>query len=198
VSTWKRSQAIRPFDCAAGNSAQVGPDRRDDGSTPWRFKIAQRLEGTMTTRPWRRARRGPPVAPGRVLLRQSEDERGSSLGDGRSTWPAVRAGPVVGDEVPVPTQQGCRLNEEVPETLAGEQSCESRRTVHGRWMTSSVPTRWPHARSAQFATACVVSVSAAHGITDRSQDPTNVVGQAGSRIVDPLGSNLSSPPLRWR
>ncbi|MHB8289153.1 MAG: hypothetical protein ACYDEY_07950 [Acidimicrobiales bacterium] len=26
----------------------------------------------------------------------------------------------------MPTQQGCQLDEEVPETLAGEQSCESR------------------------------------------------------------------------
>src|SRR5487761_726841 len=66
------------------------------------------------------------VAPGRVLLRQPEDERGRSLGDAWSTGPAVRAGPAVGDEVPVPTQQGCRLDEEAPETLAGEQSCEPR------------------------------------------------------------------------
>ncbi|MHB1787467.1 MAG: hypothetical protein ACYCS7_15290, partial [Acidimicrobiales bacterium] len=32
----------------------------------------------------------------------------------------------LGDDVPVPTQQGCRLDEEVPETLAGEQSCQCR------------------------------------------------------------------------
>ena len=43
----------------------------------------------------------------------------------RSTGPAVRVGPALGDEVPVPAQQGCRLDEEASETLAGEQSCES-------------------------------------------------------------------------
>ena len=35
-------------------------------------------------------------------------------------------GPALGDEVSVPAQQGRRLDEEVPEMLAGEQSCESR------------------------------------------------------------------------
>jgi hypothetical protein len=47
VSTLKKSQAISPFAWAARNSAQVGPDRRGDASTPWRFKIAQTLEGAM-------------------------------------------------------------------------------------------------------------------------------------------------------
>jgi hypothetical protein len=42
-----------------GNSAQVGPDLRGDGSTPWRFKIAQTLEAAMVTpmvasSPWMR------------------------------------------------------------------------------------------------------------------------------------------------
>lgn len=35
-------------------------------------------------------------------------------------------GPALGDKVPVPAQQGRRLDEEVPVTPAGEQSCESR------------------------------------------------------------------------
>lgn len=50
-----------------------------------------------------------------------------------SRWPVERAGRAntssVGDEVPVPTQQGCRLDEEAGETVAGEQSCEPRQ--HG-------------------------------------------------------------------
>ncbi len=66
------------------------------------------------------------VAPSRVLLRQAEDECGRSLRDGRSTGPAVRIRPALGDEVPVPTQLGCRLDEEVPESPAGEQTCEPR------------------------------------------------------------------------
>ena len=64
------------------------------------------------------------VAPGRVLLREAEHEGGGPLGDGRSTRPAVRVGPAPGDEVPVPAQQGRRLDDEVPETRAGEHPCE--------------------------------------------------------------------------
>lgn len=47
------------------------------------------------------------------------------FGIARSTWPAVRVGPALGDEVAVPAQQGCWLDEEASETLAGEQSCQS-------------------------------------------------------------------------
>jgi hypothetical protein len=59
VSTWKKSHAISPFAWAARNSAQVGPDRRGDGSTPWSFRIAQTLEGAMAmpmvaSSPWMR------------------------------------------------------------------------------------------------------------------------------------------------
>jgi hypothetical protein len=68
---------------------------------------------------------GAAVAPSRVLLRQAEDECGRSLGDGQPTGPAVRIRPAFGDEVPVPTQRGCRLDEEVPESPAGEQTCEA-------------------------------------------------------------------------
>ena len=45
VSRWKKSQAINPFSWAARNSAQVGPDLGGDRSIPWRFRVAQRLEG---------------------------------------------------------------------------------------------------------------------------------------------------------
>jgi hypothetical protein len=74
------------------------------------------------------------VSPVWVLLRQPENQRGGSLGDGRSTGPTVRVGPVPGDQVPVPTQQSCRLDKEAPETLAGEQSCESGQDGPIRWL----------------------------------------------------------------
>jgi hypothetical protein len=67
-----------------------------------------------------------PVAPSRVLSGQPQDQRGGALGDAWPTRPAVRVGPALGDKGPVPAQQGCRLNEEAPEMLAGEQSCKSR------------------------------------------------------------------------
>ena len=38
----------------------------------------------------------------------------------------MRVGPALGDKVSVPAQQGCRLDDEVPEAVAGDQSCESR------------------------------------------------------------------------
>src|ERR1019366_8545409 len=68
----------------------------------------------------------PPVAPVWVLLRQPEDQRCGSFRDAGPTGPGVRVGPALGDKVPVPAQQGGWLNEEAPETLAGEPSCESR------------------------------------------------------------------------
>ena len=64
------------------------------------------------------------VAPVRVLLREAEYQCSGSLGDGRSTRAAAGIGPALGDEVAVPAQKGCRLDEEVPVTPAGEQPCE--------------------------------------------------------------------------
>ena len=43
----------------------------------------------------------------------------------RPTGPAVRVRPTPGDKVPVPAKEGRWLHEDAPETLAGEQSCES-------------------------------------------------------------------------
>lgn len=68
----------------------------------------------------------PAVAPVRVLVCQPENEGGRALGDARSTRTAVWVAPALGDEVPVPAQQGCRLDEEAPEALTGEQPCQSR------------------------------------------------------------------------
>ena len=65
------------------------------------------------------------VAPVRVLLREAEYQGGGPFRDSRSTWPGVRVGPVLGDEIALPTQQGCRLDEEVSESTTGEQSCQS-------------------------------------------------------------------------
>ena len=59
VSMWKKSHAISPFAWVARSLAQVGPDLRGDGSTPWRFRIVQTLEAAMTmpmvaSSPWMR------------------------------------------------------------------------------------------------------------------------------------------------
>jgi hypothetical protein len=65
-----------------------------------------------------------PVAPGGVLVGQSEDER---HGARRYRWPTGRpsgVGPASADEVSVPAEQGVGLDEEAPETAAGEQSCQ--------------------------------------------------------------------------
>src|SRR6516165_5345631 len=59
------------------------------------------------------------VAPSWVLLRQAQDERGGALCDAWTTGSIVRVGPALGDEVPVPAQERCRLNEEASETVAG-------------------------------------------------------------------------------
>ncbi len=115
MSTWKKSHAVNPFACAARNSAQVGPDLHGDGSTPWRFRIAHTLEGAMNDAHGGQFAVDAAVAPLGILLRQSEHQCSGSLDDGRSTESAVRVGPALGDNVPVPAQQGRRSDEEVPE-----------------------------------------------------------------------------------
>jgi hypothetical protein len=66
------------------------------------------------------------VAPLGILRRQSEDQRGGAFRESRSTGSAVPVAPAFGDEVSAPAQQGRRLDEEVSEAVAKEQSCESR------------------------------------------------------------------------
>jgi len=57
-----------------------------------------------------------PVAPGRVLTGQPDDEGGGTSRDLGSTGPAVWVGPASSHEVPVPAQQRGRLDEEPSET----------------------------------------------------------------------------------
>jgi hypothetical protein len=64
------------------------------------------------------------VAPRPVLRRPPDNERVGSRGEWWPTASAVWIGPASGDEVTVPAQQGCRLDEEAPEALAGEPSCQ--------------------------------------------------------------------------
>ena len=66
------------------------------------------------------------VAPVGVLLCQPQDKRGGARRNARPTGPAPRVGPALGDEVAVPAQQGCWLDEEASESSAGEHSCQSR------------------------------------------------------------------------
>jgi hypothetical protein len=59
VPTLKKSQASRPWAYAARNSANDGPDLWGEGSMPWRFKIAQTLDGAIeipmvASLPWMR------------------------------------------------------------------------------------------------------------------------------------------------
>lgn len=69
-----------------------------------------------------------------VALVQSSTARiaaPSTVGQPGSRWrpdvaeKAVRVGPALGDQVLVPAQQRCRLDEEAPETVTGEQSCQA-------------------------------------------------------------------------
>ena len=64
------------------------------------------------------------VDPVGVLLCQPQDKGGGARRNARPTGPTPRVGPALGDELAVRAQQSCRLDEELPETLAGEQSCE--------------------------------------------------------------------------
>jgi hypothetical protein len=54
----------------------------------------------------------PPIAPGRVLTSQPDDEGGGACSDCRSTGPAVWVRPASLHEVSVPARQGGWLNKE--------------------------------------------------------------------------------------
>lgn len=109
---------------AVRNSAQVGPDLRGDGSTPWRFRTAQAARGSDSDSHGGQLTVDAAVTPGRVLLGEAEHHCSGSLGDRRSTRAAAGIAPAPGDEVAVPAQKSCRLDEEGPVTAAGEQPCE--------------------------------------------------------------------------
>ena len=74
------------------------------------------------------------ISPGRVLLRQADHEGGGALGDRGPTGPAVWVGPALGDEVTVPALQGCRLDEEAPESSAREQPRQPGQDRPIRWL----------------------------------------------------------------
>ena len=76
----------------------------------------------------------PPVTPGWVLFRQAEDERSGTCGDGRPAGPTMWVGPVLGDEVTMPAQQGIGLNEEASLAKRREQSPQAREHGPVGWL----------------------------------------------------------------
>lgn len=57
VSTLKKSHAMIPLAWERRNSAQLGPERRGAGSSPWRLRIdhtvdAPRVMPMVTSSPW--------------------------------------------------------------------------------------------------------------------------------------------------
>ena len=102
----------------------------------------------------------PPVAPGGDLLRQSEDERGSSLRNGWPSRVAVWVGPAPLHELPVPAQQGLPVGQRgardddggavvpVPANTARSVGCSAgRRTCRRRTASSWRSTTTSMARS---------------------------------------------------
>ncbi len=145
----------------------------------------------------------PPVAPRRVLLRQAEDERGSSLRDGRSTWPTVWVRPALGDEGPVPAQQRCRLDEEASETLAGKESRQPRqdRSI-GRLQHWSVDLASQHrhlvTQHDDFdREVCVTATGEPNQLEDAAERPVEQ-REGHRRMLAPRESGRQSPDnSRW-
>jgi len=73
-----------------------------------------------------------PVAPGRVLLGQAEDEGKCGCGGSWSAGASVRVGPVPAHHVPVPAKEGLRSEEELRPTPVGEQARVSPASKAGR------------------------------------------------------------------
>ena len=77
----------------------------------------------------------PPISPGRVLLRQSNDERDRA---GRDSGPSRGSGvsPSPSHQIPVPPEQGRGLHKEPTETPAREHPAETSEERSIRWAES--------------------------------------------------------------
>jgi hypothetical protein len=76
----------------------------------------------------------PSVAPAWVLPRQFQYEHGSPFRDDWAPRRSMWIGPTLGNQVAVPAQQGRGLDEEAPETPAGEQPCQPRQDSSIGWL----------------------------------------------------------------
>ena len=143
------------------------------------------------------------VAPVRVLLREAEYQGGGPFRDSRSTWPGVRVGPVLGDEIALPTQQGCRLDEEVSESTTGEQSCQSgqhrsicwfqRRAVHLALEDRHLMTQ-DHDLDREV---CISATDEADQLEDAPERPVEEREGHGRMLAAPGVSRQSPAHTRW-
>ena len=75
-----------------------------------------------------------PVAPGRILPGQSDDEGDRASGNRRPSWGAMEIGPTSTYEVAVPPKQGVGLDEEASTAPSGEQSRQSGEECSIGWL----------------------------------------------------------------
>src|SRR5262245_7478740 len=107
TSTVKQSAAARPSQCAARKVFHgIIVPRSGGGSTPWSLRIALTVLRAMS---WPRllSAADARVSPGRVFRRHANDERGDVWFGVRATGTSLRRAVVLlGDECPVPAQDG--------------------------------------------------------------------------------------------
>ena len=146
VSQWKKSHAKIPLAWARRNSAQVGPERRGDGSIPARVRIAQTVEAPTL---WPMLASSPPMrrypqsgfspARRRISLRSGGDVGGPGL--------LALGGPSSCDHVGVPTQERAGGDEQMSATGRGQESgqrTDQGTVCPGRARTGDLPTQDAH------------------------------------------------------
>ncbi len=119
-----------------------------------------------------------PVAPGRILAVETQDQSANLSGCPRSPWRAAGGlGPVTSDEPAVPSQHRCRLHdqEHLPETVAIEhlrQHAQHRTVPAIEGWTRHLPLQHQQLVT-QGEYLCIATITARQQQTDTSHDETN-------------------------
>jgi hypothetical protein len=76
----------------------------------------------------------PPIAPGRILIRQTKDQRDRASRKARSSRPSVSVGPLLSHQIPMPTQQRLELDKEPSSASSRQKPAQSSGYCSIRWL----------------------------------------------------------------
>ena len=76
----------------------------------------------------------PPIAPGRILIRQAKDQRDRASRKARSSRPSVSVGPLLSHQIPMPTQQRLGLDKEPSSASSRQKPAQSSEYCSIRWL----------------------------------------------------------------
>ena len=76
----------------------------------------------------------PPIAPGRMLIRQAKDQRDRASRKARSSRPSMSVGPLLSHQIPMPTQQRLGLDKEPSSANSRQKPAQSSEYCSIRWL----------------------------------------------------------------